>query len=338
MQPAKNTSHAPVPVHPGRSGIELIDDGQTRCRGWLVRPQDVGETDVHFLARINKELRKLTLPLCRGLSAGDDSARIVGIKGIRREGGAAIDVNLVIRFLDGREDEVLLDAHVNGDTEATPLVVPFVRTPRGIYILLTRESRYALYFDQREMCVKRRMPDGSLKNPRKGWINGFPRAFACRAAVPTMGEQVFHDTPVSAPFTRGKFTRAVKRVMARKAGTLFSMPGVRPVQFTFLDRMPENSGRSSVWISAFALEIAIDDPELLQTLLYGDPENGVLPKRFGPSQMKGVFVPWKELSTCAGRNKCDVVDALSIAAVNLFREALDDGRLKSKKVRKKKGE
>ncbi len=336
MQLAKK--RAPVVAPPDRSKSDVLDDGQTRYRGWIVPPRDEVETDEQFLARLNAELIVLGLPRFYGTSAGDDSCKIIGMKGIRREGACAADLCLVIRTPTGTTEEVLLEAHEGGYKERAPLVVPFVRTERGIYVLVVRESRCALYLDEREMRLERRMSDGSVKKPRKGWINGFLRAFALRAGMPAMGEQVFRDTPVHAPFDRTKLARAAKRVVTRKAGTLFARPGVRPIRFTFLDRLPENSGRSAVWINILALEIAIDDPDQLQRLVYGDSEKGIRPERFGPAHMKGKFIPWSELLNKRGREGHDVIDALSVAAVNVFREALEDGRLKARAVKPKRKE
>lgn len=334
MQSAKQ--RAPVTAQPNGSKSDALDDGQTRYRGWIVPPRDEAETDEQFQVRLNAQLVALGLPRFYGTSAGDDSCKIIGMKGIRREGGCVADLSLMIRTPTGTTEEVLLETHEDGHNERTPLVVPFVRTERGIYIFVTRESRYALYLDQREMRLERKMPDGSVKKPRKGWIHGFPRAFALRAAMPAMGEQVFRETPVTAPFDRAKLSRAVKRLMARKAGALFTLPGVRPVRFTYLDRLPENTGRSAVWVNILACEIAMDDENERQRLLYGDPEKGIRPGRFGPAHMKSKFIPWGELLTKCGREQHDVIDALSVAAINVFREALEDGRLKARTVRKQK--
>lgn len=339
MQPAKKLKQAPVAATPDRSKLDPLDDGCTPVRGWAVHPQEEGETEEEFRERLNAKLVSRGLASFHAVSAGDHGCRIIGLRDIQGE-GAAVDLCLEVEMATGGRHQVLLEAHMLGGTECTPLVIPFVRTKKGEHVLVTREHRYALFLHEREMKSERQMADGTVKKPRMGYIHGFPRAFACRAAVPALGEEVFADVPLEAPFEddKDKFARAVRRVMVRKAGALFRHQGVRPIRIVYLDETPENSGRSSVWLSVFACEIAIDDPDLRRRFLFGDPNAGVLPERFGPAHMRSKFIPWDDLLTKAGREKHDIVDAFSIAAITMFREALASGELDPKEGEETKGE
>jgi hypothetical protein len=310
------------------------DDAVKDCRKDLVPLRQLGETDAQFLRRLNAPLIKENLPRFYGVQAGDSSNHIVGMRTLE-VGEYSSKICLLVKSPTGHIHKSLLDVHTDGHDELAVLVVPFVRASDGeIYVLVTRESRYALYLDKQEMTEPRETDSGEVGKPRKGYLCRFAQAFAASAKFISVAGAKLKRVPVRARRDRTKLSRAAKAVIGRKVGQVLDLPGVEPVEFTFLDRGPENPGASGTWIHYLAFELKLNDPKVERALLWGDPDNKGLKLRVGPAAMKSKFVPVKDLFTKKGRHKHDMECAITLSAITMFREALDEGRLAAKRRRR----
>jgi hypothetical protein len=313
--------YAPILDSPGAG---QTDDVVSRQEKWVVPQRRLEETDAQFLRRLNQPLVKAKLPRFDGLRAGDESTEILGIRRIV-SGEYETSLTLLVSSA-GKIHESVVDVHEDGYHETACLVIPFVRASDGqIYHLVTRESRYALYLNKGEMSRPLLENDGK---PRGGWVTRYPQAFAASVKLMAIVGARLASVPVHAPRDRARLSRAVKALIGRKAGQVISQPGIEPVAFRYLDTMPENPGKSATCIPVVTLELRFTDPEVERAFLWGDPANDVRPRRFGPGNMRSKFVPWCEIITSKGRQRHGLVCAFTQGAINLFREALEEGRLK----------
>ncbi len=323
--PKTGARELPPELAEGAVGYKVVPRGQD--------PQ-VGphETDQQFLARLNEAFtnnKPTPLPRLHGLTGGEDGWTILGLRWLQVYRMFA-EVCFEVKPPVGNPHDAILEVHTAGEDNRACMVIPFVRTPDGPHVCMVRESRYTLFFDEREMTLVRKSVTGEAREPRSGWVNAFSRGFSVSASAPAIADAQLTDVPFDAPLDEEKLIGGAKSVAARKLASLFlprrqrdgsELPPIaRPVRGTFLDGMPENTGRSATWIWVYALEVAFDDPALYDRYV-------VKRGRFGPDYMKGRFVPFEELLTKAGRHSHDFVDAFSVAGRGLFSEALLDGRI-----------
>lgn len=339
MQTAKQSAPVPVTVRSDPS-----DDGTQARVGYRVLPQGqhpkIGpaETDEQFLRRFNRALciqddedRTKKLPALQGLGTEGEGYRIRALRWmIPYEYFAELCLEVITPTR--QVINVIVEVHTAGDRHRACVVIPFVRTPDGPHVCIVRENRYTLFFNEREMRLERRALTGEPRNPRSGWINAWARGFSVSASTAAIADARLASVPFSVPYDKRRWAQGARSVASRKLGSLFLPrrqgggavlpPIARAVRGTFLDEMPENTGRSATWIGVFALEVRIDDPADYQRYIV---DRG----RFGPDPVRGRFVPFKELTTFAGRHAHDFIDAFSIAGRGLFAEALEDGRVKA---------
>lgn len=222
---------------------------------------------------------------------------------------ATVVMNVIVEYGDKFQKKLrtlLLDAHRAGAEHGPSSILVYASHPitGELYLATSRQNRVAFYFDQKELDDAHAWVSEIVRgfsNPRIE-AEGFEAAAEAAERLEVLGLE---------PWMPKYLKSDVRRLFARELGDLLFCPEIELGPLQWYGRYNENSGRSTVFVNAFAIEAKIQDPAVFE-------------RHFGPRRARITFHPYSEICEESRRARAAFgfgKEALSLAALWLFEKS-----------------